>query len=117
MNIYCSNKEVLKDGTIIYKKENVIIDDYDVDEKNNTIILKPKIKIIKTDNIDKLREFNFNSSDIIECHLNEKRPSKKKYMSILTDIYELINDGAKIVKNSLLNVKTKKINDLIIIQI
>lgn len=111
MNIYCSNKEVLEDGTIIYEKENMIPDDYDVDEKNNTITLKPKKKIIKIDNIGKLREFNFSSSKIKECYLNEKRPSKNKYMSILMDIYELIDDGTKIIKNTLLNVKTKKIND------
>lgn len=110
MNIYCKDKEVLEDGTIIYKKENISFEDYDVIEENNIIVLKPKKKIIKIDNIDKLREFNFNNSNIIECYLNGKRPSKNKYASILSDIYKLIGDGTKIIKNTLLNIKTTNEN-------
>jgi hypothetical protein len=111
MNIYCKHKEVLEDGTIIYKKENISIEDYDVIEENNIIKLKPKKKIIKIDNIDKLREFNFNSSIIVECYLNNKRPNKNKHASILNDIYELIGDGVKIIKNTSLNIKTTNNND------
>lgn len=106
MNIYSKEKEILEDGTIIYKKEIISIEDYDIIEENNIIKLKPKKITIKIDNIDKLQEYNFNSSIIVECYLNNKRPSKNKYASILNDIYELIGDGTKIIKNTLLNVKT-----------
>jgi len=111
MNIYCKNKEVLEDGTIIYKKENISISYYDVIQENDIIKLKPTKKTIKIDDIDKLRELNFNSSVIIECYLNGKRPTQNKYASILNDIYELIGDGTKIIKNALLNIKTTNEND------
>lgn len=111
MNIYLRNKEIFEDGTMIYKKENISIEDYDIIEENNNIIkLKPKNKIYKIVNIDKLCEFNFNNSVIVECYLNDKRPTKNKYASILNDIYELIDDGTKIIKNTLLNIKTTNVN-------
>lgn len=111
MNIYLKDKKVLEDGTIIYKKENISTTDYDIIEENNIIKLKPKNKTIKIENIDKLCEFNFNNSVIIECYQNGKRPTKNKYASILTDIYELIGDGTKIIKNTFLNIKTTNIDD------
>jgi hypothetical protein len=30
MNIYCLDKKVEEDGTIIYKKENMLLEDYDI---------------------------------------------------------------------------------------
>jgi len=111
MNIYFKDKEVLEDGTIIYIKENIPLDDYDIIFNNNIIKFIPKKKIMKIDNINKLCEYNFNNSVIIECYFNNKRPTKNKYASILNDIYELINDGTKIIKNTLLNIKTTNDNN------
>lgn len=113
MNIYCKNKKELEDGTITYEKENILLEDYDIVEENCIIKLKPKKKIITIilEDIDKLCEFNFNNSIIVECYLNNKRPTKNKYASILTDIYETIDDGTKIIKNTILNVKTTIVND------
>ena len=111
MNIYLKEKKVLEDGTIIYKKVNMPLEDYLVIEDNNTITLKPKKKIIKIDNIDELSEFDLNSSIIVECYLDGKRPTKNKYASVLNDIYELINDGTKIIKNTILNIKTTHNDD------
>jgi hypothetical protein len=111
MFIYCNDKEIYEDGTIIYKKENISFENYDVIEENNIIKLKPKKKIIIIDNINKLSEFNLNNSVIIECYINNKRPTKNKYASILNDIYILIDNGTKIIKNSLLNIKTTNDNE------
>lgn len=109
MNIYYCNKEVLEDGTIIYKKENLLTDDYDVIEKNNTIILKPKKKTIKIKSVDELNKYNFATSVIFECYINGKKLIKNKYAFILDYIYKLIGDGAKIIKNTSINLKTTKI--------
>jgi hypothetical protein len=111
MNIYCLDKKVEEDGTIIYKKENMILEDYDIIQKNDNIIFKPKIKTIQVTNIDNLIKYNFTCSYIIDCYINNKRPTKNKYMAILTDIYKLIDDGTSIIKNTLLNIKTKNIVD------
>lgn len=107
MNIYCKNKVVLEDGTIVYKKENIIFDNFDILQENDEIKLKPKKKIITINDTKELNEYNLNGSIIKECFINNKRPSKNKYYSILIDIYKLIGDGTKIIKNSSMNIKTK----------
>jgi hypothetical protein len=38
--------------------------------------------------------------------LNDDEITKLKYKSILENIYKIINDGIKIIKNSKLNIKT-----------
>ena len=43
---------------------------------------------------------------ILSCLLNNDEIIKLKYNSILKNIYELINDGTTIIKNSKLNIKT-----------
>lgn len=110
MNIYCQNKKIDEDGTIIYKKENILLEDYNVIEENNLIKLKPKKKIIIVDNIDKLKGLNFNNSTILDCFINGKKPTKNKYHSIMLDIYNLIGDGDLIIQNKLLNVKTENVS-------
>ena len=44
----------------------------------------------------------------MSCLLNDNEIIKLKYKSILENIYKIINDGTKIIKNSKLNIKTIK---------
>lgn len=107
--MFCKNKVTNDDDrTIIYKKN-----DYYVCEENDLIILKPKLtkKTIIIDDIDKLNDFDLGNSKILECYINDKRPTKNKYASIMTDIYKLIADGTTIIKNTLLNIKTIKLTE------
>ena len=50
-------------------------------------------------------------STISECVIDNKEYNKLKYKSILEQIYKLINDGTKIIKNTKLNIKTIKKED------
>ena len=68
-------------------------------------LLINKINIIK---IEDIKKYNFNKSIIYECLINNKKINKLKYRSILNYIYNLIDDGIIIIKNSKLNIKTIK---------
>lgn len=77
---------------------------------NGDILLQKKSNYTITDSID-LKKYNFQNSIILSCTLNNQPCSKLKYKSILVDVYNLISDGTKIIKNSKLNIKTLKKRD------
>ena len=47
-----------------------------------------------------IKDYDFKHSIITECMINDKNCEKLKYQSILQQIYNLINDGTKIIKNT-----------------
>jgi hypothetical protein len=53
--------------------------------------------------------FNFCNSQITYCKINNEE--YKIYKSILKEIYEIIDDGSKIIKNTCLNIKTIRYTD------
>jgi hypothetical protein len=76
---------------------------------------KDYIIIIEQDNGNKLlkkiiniNDYNFTKSQILECFINNKEYHKLKYRFILNEIYNIINDGVKIIKNTKINIKTLK---------
>jgi hypothetical protein len=78
--------------------------DYQIYPQNNgELILKP-LHIIN--NLDNLNMFNFCNSQITYCKINNDNHEIYKYKSILNKIYEIIDDGSKIIKNTCLNIKT-----------
>jgi hypothetical protein len=78
--------------------------DYQIYPQNNgELILKP-LQIIN--NLDDLNMFNFCNSQITDCKINNEEYEIYKYKSILKEIYEIIDDGSKIIKNTCLNIKT-----------
>ena len=100
-------KEKKIDGSIIYEKNNIDINKYDIIDNGDELILKPKptiVKIIKLEDFDKL--VNFRNSKILSCYIDNKRPTNNKYLTILGDIYEIIGKGKIITKNTLLNFET-----------
>lgn len=106
MEVYKFNK--LDNGDILLEK-NII------DTNNFTIIVKPngdkllkKIENIQIKNIDDIKNFNFKKSLIKSCQLNNVFFDKLKYKRILTQIYNSIDNGTKIIKNTKLNIKTVK---------
>jgi hypothetical protein len=54
---------------------------------------------------------NIKKSIILECLIDNKELNKLKYKLILEQIYKIINDGSKIIKNTKLNIKTIKKED------
>ena len=100
--IELENTDILLQKYIIDNNNYIIID------KDNGDKLLKKINII---DIKDIKNYDFGKSIILDCKINNNNNIKLKYKSILSYIYELINDGTKIIKNTLLNIKTIKKTD------
>lgn len=89
-----------------YVKDNNIEVDNDILKeyiaRNTNIIL---------DSIDAIKEYNLANSTIIKCMIDGTKYEKLPYHAILEHVYEIINDGAKIIKSSTLNISTMNKND------
>ena len=92
MDIYKYNK--LTNGDILLEK-----------------LLLTKINGVNISDIADLKNYNFTKSTILSCSINNTNIIKLKNKPILKYIYELINDGAKIIKQTKLNIKTIKKQD------
>ena len=101
----------LDNGDILLQK--IIIDNtnYTVINKENGDVLLKKITHINITDITDIKDHDFKKSTISECVIDNKEYNKLKYKSILEQIYKLINDGTKIIKNTKLNIKTIKKED------
>ena len=101
----------LDNGDILLQK--IIIDNtnYKIVNKDNGDILLKKITHINITNIIDIKNYDFKKSIIIECLIDNIELNKLKYKSILEQIYKLINDGVKIIKNTKINIKTIKKED------
>jgi len=108
-NIYIMNK--LDNEDIILKKININIEDYIIIDDGKDILCK-KMSMVKIDNIEGIKKYNFCNSNILNCVINDDIFTDKcKYKSILKYIYQIIDDGPLIIKNTLLNIKTLPIED------
>jgi hypothetical protein len=92
------------------KPEKITIDtqNYEIINKDNDDILLKKITTINVDDIENLKNYDFKHSNILSCRINNKEETKLKYKPILETIYKIIDDGAKIIKNTKLKIKTVK---------
>jgi hypothetical protein len=92
--------------------DNIDYDIYPQDDGN----LLLRLKMIQINNLNKLSQYDFCNSKIISCCIHNKLCDKNKYKTILSNIYHIINSGTKIIKNTTLNIETKKnwIRDIII---
>lgn len=103
--------EKLKNGDVLLKK--VVLDDTEftiVDKNNGDKILK-KITSVNISDICDVKKYDFKKSNIISCSLNDDKIIKLKYKSILESVYKLIDDGATIIKQTKINIKTIKKQD------
>ena len=101
----------LDNGDILLKK--IILDNtnYTITNLDNGDKLLKKITHINITDMKNIKENDYKRSLILECLIDNKEFSKLKYKSILEQIYKLINDGSKIIKNTKLNIKTIKKED------
>jgi hypothetical protein len=101
----------LDNGDILLHK--IIIDtiNYTIINKENGDKLLKKTAHINITDIKDIKDYDFKKSIILECLLDNKEFNKLKYKSILEQIYKLINDGTRIIKNTKLNIKTLKKED------
>jgi hypothetical protein len=94
------------------KKIYVDKDEYKIIKKDNgDILLKRRNNTITIKTSDDLKAHDFKDSDILSCTINNKDVDKLRYKCILERIYMIIDDGAKIIKNTKLNIKTLKKED------
>jgi hypothetical protein len=86
-----------------------------VENADGTIIMKPIINKIKIQNYNMLNDYNFTFSNIIYCNIKYNNQiytiDNPKYRSILMQMYNIIDDGTTIIKNTLINIKTKIFED------
>ena len=104
--IELDNGNILLEKIIIdYNKYNII------NEENGNILLEKKITINIID-IKDIKNYDFKKSIILTCLINNEKFNKLKYNQILKQIYNIVNDGVKIIKKTKLNIKTiKKIDE------
>ena len=101
----------LDNGDILLEKITLDNPNYSIIHKENGDILLKKPTYIQITDIIKIKDYNFKKSTITECLIDNKKFDKSKYKSILGQIYRLINDGTKIIRNTKLNIKTIKKED------
>jgi len=100
-------KEITQyNGDILLKKYTIDTMGYDIVNMNNGDILLRKIKGIDITLIDDIKKYDFTHSTINDCIVGNKKLDKLKYKSILKHVYDIINDGAQIIKHTKLNIKT-----------
>lgn len=98
----------LENGNITLEKIVIDYNKYNIiNEKNGNITLEKKIAINIID-IKELKNYDFKKSIILNCLINDELFNKFKYNQILKQIYNIINDGVKIIKKTKLNIKTIK---------
>ena len=101
----------LANGDILLTKVDLDTEKYIVINKDNGDKLLKKLSIINISDIIDIKNYDFKKSSINECLLDLTDYNKLKYKSVLEQIYKIINDGTKIIKNTKLNIKTIKKED------
>lgn len=109
MENYKFNK--LSNDDILLEKIILNETDYTIINKDNGDKILKKNNVINITNFNSIKKYDFKNSNILSCLLNNEILTKLKYKLILVDLYSLINDGAKIIKQSELNIKTTKKTD------
>lgn len=102
----------LQKGDDIYEKYKILRNSI-AQPKEEIIIGRKIIKNITIENIKTVKEHNYANSKIKKCIINNLENDEKfdKYKNILTYVYNIIDNGVEIIKNTILNIKTVKKED------
>ncbi len=91
---------------------NELNEKYDVVKRKHGDILLRRIKNIKINDVNDLNKYKFAKSTIKSCFINNTEiKTKLKYKKIMDKVYDLINNGTQIIKNTKLNIKTTEEDD------
>ena len=101
----------LDNGDILLQKNVVDNNTYTIINKDNGDKLLKKNTNINIIDIEYIKDYDFANSTITKCSINEQEFNKLNYKPILEEIYNLINNGTKIILNTKLNIKTIKKED------
>ena len=81
-------------------------------KEDGTLVLKPLYKtVITKNNLEELSKYDFCNSSILIGKINDNNIQKNKYKCILQEMYNIINNGSKIIKYTSLNIDTLKRKD------
>ena len=94
---------ILKPFVCNFKYEKIKRDD-------GTLVYK-RIKEITIKSSKDLINKDFTFSKLIKCYINEEILDISSYRKLLINIYNLINDGVKIIKHTTENIKIGKHTD------
>ena len=99
----------LDNGNILLVKKEIYIDEYTWNQQpNGDLLLSPiKYDLITLDNIN---EYEFSHSQIVSVSVNNEEIQEIKYRKICDHVYNIIGDGLRVIKNSLLNIKLPELN-------
>lgn len=103
------SKSLLDDGNVLLKNEQITISDYDINIlPNGDILIKKKVDVV--DILTNENNISLKHSQILSCRIQGTEVTEGlKYNTILRKVYEHINDGAKIIRTTQLNIQTGKI--------
>jgi hypothetical protein len=98
----------LVNGDILLEKVIINMNNFIIENKESGDKLLKKNQNVNISNIIEIKKYDFKKSLIISCSINNNNNIKLKYKSILDYVYKIINDGAVIIKNTKINIKTLK---------
>lgn len=104
-------KSINDNGDIILKQESISLAEYNVYfMANGTIQATKKESVV--DILSNPNNISLRFSQVLECNINGHDVNQGlKYNTILRKLYEMIDDGAKIIRNTKLNIQTIKTQD------
>jgi hypothetical protein len=99
----------LDNGDILLEKVNINTNNYIIENKGSGDKILRKIQNVNITDISVLKNYDFKKSSILSCEINDNTDEiKLKYKPILDYVYKIINNGAKIIKNTKINIRTIK---------
>jgi hypothetical protein len=101
----------LNENDILLQKVNINLDKYNVTYQDDGNIALKKKEYINISNIKNLTNYNLNDSSILECVIDDIKLNILQYKTIIEYIYNKINDGSKIIKNTNIDITTSKKKD------
>ena len=104
-------KSVSDNGDIVLMPENINLVEYNVSFMENGYI-QAKKKETTIDILSNPNNISLRYSQILSCNINgDDVTHGLKYNTLLRKVYETIDDGAKIIRNTKLNIQTIKTTD------
>lgn len=95
-------------GDLILKWKKIYADEYTAEHLDNGNIHLTKKQITMVTQLDELKLYDFTDSTIYSAKLSDTHLSILSYKTICWNIYNVINNGFRIIKNTCLNVQTLK---------
>ena len=105
-NVYVEQKQA--NGDTLLVKKNLLLKDFSWTRQSNGDILLKRVTVIDARDISK---WDFKGSKIQSAVVADEPVDKPSFKKVYETIHCQINDGVKIIMNSILNIKTIREED------